>query len=67
MWDLAGKHYGARVCDLLGGAQTEEVISYYTTGSVSPDEAARIAVEKRDQGFERLQIKLVEFLCSKPP
>jgi L-alanine-DL-glutamate epimerase-like enolase superfamily enzyme len=58
LWDLRGKHYGARVCDLLGGAQSENVISYYTTGSVSPDEAARIAVEKRDQGFERLQIKV---------
>ncbi|NKB75779.1 MAG: mandelate racemase [Gammaproteobacteria bacterium] len=58
LWDLAGKKYGARVCDLLGGAQTEEVISYYTTGLVSPDEAVRIAVEKRDQGFERLQIKV---------
>lgn len=58
LWDLAGKHYGARVCDLLGGAQTENVISYYTTGSVSPDETARIAIDKRDQGFERLQIKV---------
>jgi len=58
LWDLAGKHYGARVCDLLGGAQTEEVPSYYTTGSVTPDEAARIAAEKLNQGFERLQIKV---------
>jgi 4-hydroxyproline betaine 2-epimerase len=58
LWDLAGKHYDARVCDLLGGARSENVISYYTTGSVAPDEAARIAIEKRDQGFERLQIKV---------
>ncbi len=57
-WDLAGKHYGARICDLLGGALSENVISYYTTGSVSPEATARIAVEKRDQGFERLQIKV---------
>ncbi len=57
-WDLAGKHYGARICDLLGGTHSENVISYYTTGSVSPEEAARIAVEKKDQGFERLQIKV---------
>ena len=58
LWDITGKHYGARICDLLGGAQTEDVPSYYTTGSVTPDEAARIAIEKRDQGFERLQIKV---------
>lgn len=28
LWDLAGKHYGARVCDLLGGARRERVPSY---------------------------------------
>lgn len=58
LWDLAGKHYGARVCDLLGGAQMENVTSYYTTGAVSPDEAVKTAIDKRDQGFERLQIKV---------
>jgi L-alanine-DL-glutamate epimerase-like enolase superfamily enzyme len=58
LWDIAGKHYGARVCDLIGGALSENVMSYYTTGSVSPDEAARIARDKYDQGFRRLQIKV---------
>lgn len=58
LWDLRGKHCGARVCDLLGGAQSENVASYYTTGLLPPDEAARIAVEKRGEGFERLQIKV---------
>jgi L-alanine-DL-glutamate epimerase-like enolase superfamily enzyme len=58
MWDLAGKFYGTRICDLLGGAHSEEVVSYYTTGSVLPDEAVRIALEKKSQGFERLQIKV---------
>ncbi|MFT5505045.1 MAG: L-alanine-DL-glutamate epimerase-like enolase superfamily enzyme [Gammaproteobacteria bacterium] len=58
LWDIAGKHYGARVCDLIGGALSENVMSYYTTGSVSPDEAVRIAQDKYDQGFRRLQIKV---------
>jgi len=58
LWDLTGKHYGARICDLLGGARSERVPSYYTTGLVSPDDAARIARDKRNQGFERLQIKV---------
>ncbi len=58
LWDIAGKHYNARVCDLLGGAHTENVRSYYTTGSVLPDDAVKIAREKRDQGFDRLQIKV---------
>lgn len=58
LWDITGKHYGTRVCDLIGGAQYDEVISYYTTGSVSPQQAVEIALEKRAQGFERLQIKV---------
>ena len=48
--DLMGKRYGARVADLLGGAVTERVPSYYTTGVGAPDEVARIAQEKADEG-----------------
>ena len=57
LWDLQGKHYKMRVCDLLGGAMTEQVDSYYAVGLESPDEAVRIAVEKVKQGFKRLQLK----------
>ncbi len=56
--DIAGKHYGVRVCDLLGGAVTDKVPSYYATGVGAPDDIARIAVEKKQQGFLRLQIKV---------
>ena len=56
--DVAGKHYGVRVCDLLGGAVTERVPSYYATGVGAPDEIARIAAEKKKQGFVRLQVKV---------
>jgi L-alanine-DL-glutamate epimerase-like enolase superfamily enzyme len=58
LWDLAGKHYGARVCDLLGGAVRESVPSYYASGIVSPDEAARIAKAKTAEGFPRIQLKV---------
>ncbi len=58
LWDLAGKQYNTRICDLIGGAQVESVPSYFTTGTVPPDEAARIAIEKRNEGFKRLQIKV---------
>lgn len=58
LWDLAGKAYGARVCDLLGGAVRESVPSYYASGIVSPDEAARIAKEKTAQGYPRIQLKV---------
>ena len=56
--DLLGKHYGARVCDLLGGAAQETVPSYYATGVGAPDEIARIAAEKMREGYPRLQVKV---------
>ena len=57
LWDLQGKHYNMRVCDLLGGALIENVPSYYAVGLEPPDEAVRIAVDKAKQGFKRLQLK----------
>ncbi len=58
LWDIMGKVYGARVCDLLGGARHEQVPSYYAIGVAEPDEAANIAKEKQAQGYRRLQIKV---------
>jgi L-alanine-DL-glutamate epimerase-like enolase superfamily enzyme len=58
LWDIAGKTYGARICDLLGGAIREKVPSYYAIGLTSPDEAAEITKEKQAQGFSRLQLKV---------
>ncbi|MEH6579561.1 MAG: enolase C-terminal domain-like protein [Amphritea sp.] len=58
LWDIAGKVYGMRVCDLLGGAVREQVPSYYAISLTSPDEAAEIAKEKQAQGFRRLQLKV---------
>ncbi len=57
-YDLMGKHYGARVADLLGGAVTERVPSYYATGIGAPDDIARIAAEKVAEGYPRLQVKI---------
>ncbi|MCU9846647.1 mandelate racemase/muconate lactonizing enzyme family protein [Defluviimonas sp. WL0024] len=57
-YDLMGKHYGARVADLLGGAVTERVPSYYATGVGAPDDIARIAAEKVAEGYPRLQVKI---------
>ena len=56
--DLMGKAYGVRVADLLGGAVTENVPSYYATGVGEPDEIARIAAEKVAEGYPRLQVKI---------
>ena len=56
--DLMGKHYGTRVADLLGGAVTDRVPSYYASGIGAPDEVARIAAEKAAEGYPRMQVKL---------
>lgn len=58
LWDLAGKHYGARVCDLLGGAVRERVPSYYSVGVMQPDEAARVVQDKVKEGYGRIQVKV---------
>ena len=56
--DALGKSLGQSVADLLGGAATARVPSYYATGVGTPDDIARLAVEKRDEGYPRLQIKV---------
>jgi len=57
LMDLIGKHHKLRVCDLLGGAISERIPSYYAIGIGSPEDSARQATEKADQGYPRLQIK----------
>jgi len=58
LWDLAGKFYGARVCDLLGGAKQETVPSYYAIGVMEPEAAASTARQKQAEGYRRLQLKV---------
>ncbi|KQV17995.1 mandelate racemase [Pseudomonas sp. Root329] len=56
--DLLGKHLGLSVSDLLGGALTDRVPSYSVVGISDPDESVRLAVDKRNQGYPRLQMKV---------
>lgn len=56
--DLMGKKLGISVADLLGGAVTNNVPSYYATGVGAPDDIARLAKEKMKEGYPRLQIKV---------
>ncbi len=39
LMDLIGKHLKMRVCDLLGGAVTEKIPSYYALGIASPEDS----------------------------
>ncbi|MEM9631105.1 MAG: enolase C-terminal domain-like protein [Pseudomonadota bacterium] len=56
--DLLGKQFNVRVVDLLGGAETSRIPSYYATGVGAPEEIARTAAEKCAEGYRRLQIKM---------
>ncbi|HRK43210.1 MAG TPA: trimethylamine methyltransferase family protein [Gemmobacter sp.] len=47
-----------RTSNLLGGAVTEQVPSYYASGVGEPDEIARITAEKRAEGYPRMQVKV---------
>ena len=58
VYDLIGKATGLTVAELLGGAMTDRVPSYYATGVGEPDDIARLALEKFQQGYPRLQIKV---------
>ena len=58
VYDLLGKASGLSVADLLGGAVTDRVASYYASGVGLPDEIARIAKDKADEGYPRLQVKV---------
>ena len=54
LWDIAGKHHGVRVCDLLGGARTERVKVYANglVGGDTPAEYAERAREVVERGFD---------------
>lgn len=56
--DLIGKKLGLSVAQLLGGAATDKVPSYYATGVGTPDDIARIAREKMEEGYPRIQVKV---------
>lgn len=58
MHDLAGKHLGLRVADMLGGAEVEKVPSYYACSVGEPDTVSEIAADKVREGYSRLQIKV---------
>lgn len=56
--DALGKSLGLRVSDLLGGAAQDLVPAYYAIGIETPEDAVKIAKEKRMEGYRRLQLKV---------
>lgn len=57
VYDLWGKLLGVPVCDLLGGAVSARLPSYFATGIGTPEDIARLVAEKVREGYPRIQIK----------
>ncbi|SNZ15902.1 galactonate dehydratase [Natronoarchaeum philippinense] len=56
LWDIKGKHYGAPVYDLLGGAARDRVRVYQWIGGDRPADVGDAAAEKVDAGFDALKM-----------
>jgi len=57
-WDILGKSTGLPLNQLLGGALSDPVPSYYAIAPMSPDEAVRIAKDRVSEGYRDLQLKI---------
>lgn len=56
MWDIKGKALDVPVYELLGGACREKVKVYCWTGGDRPDDVAKGAREKYDQGYRAVKM-----------
>jgi len=62
LWDIKGKFYGAPVYDLMGGACRRRMKVYSWIGGDRPDDVARAAKEKKEQGFQTIKMNATEEL-----
>ncbi|MEM8706216.1 MAG: mandelate racemase/muconate lactonizing enzyme family protein [Actinomycetota bacterium] len=56
-WDLTGKAYEERVCDLLGGTERKSVPSYYGVMPATVARTADAARKREAEGYPRIQVK----------
>lgn len=56
LWDIKGKYYNAPVYELLGGACRDKIKVYSWIGGEKPDEVAKFAKEKKEQGFSAVKM-----------
>ena len=56
MWDIKGKALGVPVYEMLGGACREKVKVYCWTGGDRPDDVAKGAREKYNQGYRAIKM-----------
>ncbi|PXX54734.1 galactonate dehydratase [Nocardia tenerifensis] len=56
LWDITGKALGVPVWQLLGGAVRDRVRVYSWIGGDRPDDVARAALERKQQGFTAIKM-----------
>jgi len=57
-YDALGQALGLRVVDLLGGAVSGDVPAYFAISVGTPEDMAREAAERAQEGYRRLQLKV---------
>jgi len=56
LWDIKGKHYGAPVHDLLGGAVRDRMRVYTWIGGDRPSDIGEHAAARREEGFTAVKM-----------
>ena len=62
LWDIKGKVYNAPVHSLIGGACRDKIKVYSWIGGDRPDDVAKAAKEKQDEGFSAIKMNATEEL-----
>ena len=62
LWDIKGKKFGAPVYELMGGKCRDKMKVYSWIGGDRPNDVARAAKEKMDEGFTAIKMNATEEL-----
>jgi len=62
LWDIKGKEFGAPVWQLMGGKCRDKMKVYCWIGGDRPDDVARAAKEKQQEGFTAIKMNATEEL-----
>ncbi len=60
LWDIKGKHFNAPIYDLMGGSCRNKMRVYSWIGGDRPNDVAKAAKEKRQQGFTAIKMNATE-------
>lgn len=62
LWDIKGNYYNAPVYELMGGACRNKMKVYSWIGGDRPNDVAKAAKEKQEQGFKAIKMNATEEL-----